>query len=366
MSQGDSDAMAHPVPAADDAADAAGAGGAGAAGPGADGAAAGTSAASAGNTGVGDAGDASAGAQTSASSAGAEPAGAGATAPEITEVIEEITVIEASADPVPGTPENEWSPETRAQLFNIAAELRAHADADRIVAAAQDGEAASLAEAARMIKEELAAQEDWPMLGAAKQHPKRRRSLTPAAKPAPPIDGPCASDEPRYPNYDLEGLEIPAAQPAMGQGIPGGDQETPSPDAAPEEPAQRSVRFEGPPPPKDAPMGQAPELPAAEEVEAVPSKPMPKPPPATMARPNPYRDIRLLPPVTGPSPELIASIDRQMAAEREARIAAAWKEQMAPPKASSTGMPAGPKRTRTARARASRWLPLLPSLRRGG
>ena len=161
------------------------------------------------------------------------------------------------------------------------------------------------------------------------------RSFTPAFKPAPPIDGPCASDEPRDPSSgDLEGREIPAAQPAMGQEIPDGNHETPSPAAAFEEPAQRSVRFEGPPSPEDAPMGQAPELPAAEEVEAVPSKPMPKPPPATMARPNPYRDIRLLPPVTGPSPELIASIDRQMAAEREARIAAAWGEQMAPPKAS--------------------------------
>ena len=123
---------------------------------------------------------------------------------------------------------------------------------------------------------------------------------------------------------DAEGPEAAGTASTAGAGTAG---------AGVGERVERAVRFEAPPSPGDAPMAQAPELPAAAEEEAVPSKPMPRPPPAKML-PNPYRDFRLGPPAVGPSPELVASIDRQLAAEREARIAAAWSEQTARPKAS--------------------------------
>ena len=114
-----------------------------------------------------------------------------------------------------------------AALFKKGNELRDFADAERLVAAIQSGEPASLAEAARVRRIQLDAQQGWPTLGDARQHPKRRRSVTPAAKAASPSGGPGAGEEPGDPiSGDLDGLDIPAAQPAMGQEIfdggPGG------------------------------------------------------------------------------------------------------------------------------------------------
>ena len=237
MSAGDSDAMARLASAdgVDDAqiaAGAASAGGAGAAGPGADDAVTGAAASSAGNAGAEGAAAAGAGAEASgtsgpdaasagAASAGAEGAGgaegiAAAAAPF-------IEVIEASANLAPEMPGDSDSDEAavKAKLLKIASDLRAYADAERIVAAVQDGEAASLAEAARILEEEKAEQEEWPTLGAAKQHPKRRRSFTPAAKAASSSGGPNAGDEPRDPSSgDLGGREIPGRAACHGSGAP--------------------------------------------------------------------------------------------------------------------------------------------------
>ena len=116
-------------------------------------------------------------------------------------------------------------------------------------------------------------------------------------------------------------LASPAAAQAEFEGrvqeILAGRGDAPQAKPAPASPA-RFVRFEGLPSPRDAPMEQAPELPAA-EVEVIPSKAMPKLPPAGVARPNPYKDIRLTPPAE-PSPEFVAAFDRQMASEREAPL----------------------------------------------
>ena len=353
MSAGDSDAVARLGDAAgvDDAeiaAGAAGAGGAGAEGAGAAGAGAG--AAGAGGAGAEGAGAASAGAGGAGGAEGADGIAAAA-APF-------VEVIEVSVDPAPEMPGAADAEDAAisAAVFKIADDLRAFADAERLVAAVQNGEAASLAEAVRIRREQLDAQQGWPTLGDAKQHPKRRRSTVPAPKAASFGGGPDADAAPEDPSSgDLEGRDIPAGQPSIGQEVPDGGQEAPSPAAAQaefegrvqeilagggdtpqEEPAPASpirfVRFEGPPSPGDVPMEQAPELPAV-EVEVIPSKAMPKLPPAGAVRPNPYRDFRLVPPAAGPSPEFVAAFDRQMAAEREARFFTAWREQVAFPQA---------------------------------
>ena len=282
-----------------------------------------------------------------------------------------VEVIETSMDPAPEMPEDAAAAAEDVAIdeavMAVADNLRDFMEAERLVAAVREGEAASLAEAVRLHKQDLDAAHEWPTLVDARQHSKRRRSTTPAPKPgaaAPPNDPPAADAAPEDPSSgDLVGLDIPCGQLPSGQEIPGEAQaaefqsvaqaafeervleimagEGDAPQAAPlPNPAARSVRFDGAPSPGDAPVAPLPQRPGsandpppgqqpAGAGEAIPSKAMPKLPPAgVVMRPSPYTDICYAAP-SAPSPEFIAAFDAQMAdhmaAERGARFAAAWK-----------------------------------------
>ena len=247
-----------------------------------------------------------------------------------------VEFIDASVDPAPEMPEGAAAAAEEAAIdtavMAVADELHDFMEAERLAAAVQEGQAASLAEAARFPREHLEAEREWPTLVAAKQHPKRLRSTTPASKAgaaAPPSDPPAADEAPEDPSSgDLEGRDIPC--PPSGQEILGEGQAADSPSVAQAEfeervreimagggdapqaeplptPAARSVRFDGELTLGGAPMAPAPQQPGSANDpppeqqpagggEAIPSKAMPRLLPARVAvRPSPYRDIRYVP-----------------------------------------------------------------------
>jgi len=193
--------------------------------------------------------------------------------------------------------------------------------------------------------------QEWPSLQVASQQgPKRRRSTTPAARDGPEM--PAAAGAPEMPAAAAAPEMPAAANPSPGgAGVAGGA----NPLAAQSQiefdehvrqalaecargaagnPGARAVRFgDGsapgtnpqPPPHQSADYtgaGSSNDPPSV----PIPTKPMPRLPPAGVAvQPCAYRDFRLAAgSVPQPTPEFIAAFDQQMAAERAARLAAAW------------------------------------------
>ena len=174
--------------------------------------------------------------------------------------------------------------------------------------------------------------QEWPPLAAASQQgPKRRRSTTPAVReatagePADPSSGGTgdageASAPAAQPQVEFdEHMQRQLAECARGGATTAGARavhfgDGSAPGASPK-----------PPPPQPA-VGTGAGSSNEPISELVPSKPMPRNPPAGVSvRPCAYQDYRKgASSAPQPTPEFIAAFEQQMAEERADRLAAAW------------------------------------------